>query len=348
MANTCTVCNKELSFFENLSQRENKRCNDCKKKFNLIQKHFLQQIDTAYHQNQLSPEREQAFYREMQQSMLPQDLCIPVVALIKKYRNLIVEQELKMVMENHFRAGTLTSEIEQSIFSRATVLPQEMSSPLLKRLRYLRSISEIQRGNVPRIQTTLHLDSDEFAHFDMRVKYYKPNKVIKEIPGRLIGTNKKCYFVSDSGADNATIDWNNVGQVHEKIEHLIHKIKVGSQTAIRQEQVAVLHLSVTKGSGGGGYAVEDRYYTKILIDTLVRLWKRQLVIYAETKTAGSIPEHVKSGVFRRDGGRCVQCGYEGPYIEYDHKYPRSKGGQNTVENIQLLCRMCNLKKGSRV
>jgi hypothetical protein len=36
-------------------------------------------------------------------------------------------------------------------------------------------------------------------------------------------------------------------------------------------------------------------------------------------------------------GRC--------HIEYDHIIPRSKGGPNTVENIQILCRMCNLKKG---
>lgn len=109
-----------------------------------------------------------------------------------------------------------------------------------------------------------------------------------------------------------------------------------------------LHIAVTKGSGGGNYNVPDRLYTKTMIDTLVRLWKRQLVIYAETKTYGSIPEHVKAEVFKRDGGKCVQCGYMGEYIEYDHKHPRSKGGQNTVENIQLLCRSCNLKKGNRI
>lgn len=110
----------------------------------------------------------------------------------------------------------------------------------------------------------------------------------------------------------------------------------------------VVHLSVSRGVGGGDYGVSDTLYVKILIDTLVRLWKRQLVFYKEQSTQGAVPPHVKNAVFQRDGGKCVQCGYIGQYIEYDHSVPRSKGGPNTAGNIQLLCRMCNLKKGDRL
>lgn len=81
------------------------------------------------------------------------------------------------------------------------------------------------------------------------------------------------------------------------------------------------------------------------------MWKRQLVFLAENKAHGSVLDHVKSAVLQRDQGRCVQCGSDadgGKYLEYDHILPRSEGGTNTVENIQLLCRMCNLKKGTRV
>ena len=109
-----------------------------------------------------------------------------------------------------------------------------------------------------------------------------------------------------------------------------------------------IHLIVSKGSGGGDYGIPDSLYTKIMIDTLVRLWKRQLVLYKENKSSGSIPDHVKAAVFQRDKGRCVQCGYVGEYIEYDHIIPRSKGGPNTVENIQLLCRKCNQIKSNRI
>lgn len=107
-------------------------------------------------------------------------------------------------------------------------------------------------------------------------------------------------------------------------------------------------MQVAKGAGGGYYSVPDSLYTKTIIDTLVRLWKRQLVLYKEQNTHGEIPQHIKNAVFQRDRGMCVQCGYFGEYIEYDHILPRSKGGANTVDNLQLLCRGCNLKKGDRI
>ena len=43
-------------------------------------------------------------------------------------------------------------------------------------------------------------------------------------------------------------------------------------------------------------------------------------------------------VWRRDEGKCVQCD-SSERIEYDHIIPVSKGGSNTVRNIQLLCEL---------
>jgi hypothetical protein len=59
----------------------------------------------------------------------------------------------------------------------------------------------------------------------------------------------------------------------------------------------------------------------------------------------SIPQDVKIAVSVRDQGRCVQCGSV-EYLHYDHKIPWSKGGANTVNNIQLLCGRCNRRKGA--
>ncbi len=57
-----------------------------------------------------------------------------------------------------------------------------------------------------------------------------------------------------------------------------------------------------------------------------------------------IPKGVQREVWRRDMGRCTECGKK-ESLEFDHIIPFSKGGSNTVRNIQLLCEKCNRSKG---
>jgi hypothetical protein len=58
-----------------------------------------------------------------------------------------------------------------------------------------------------------------------------------------------------------------------------------------------------------------------------------------------IARDVKEAVFRRDGGRCVECGSDFD-IQYDHIIPVVRGGSNEVDNLQILCATCNRKKGT--
>lgn len=53
-----------------------------------------------------------------------------------------------------------------------------------------------------------------------------------------------------------------------------------------------------------------------------------------------IPDKIRERVWQRDGGRCVICGSKKD-IEYDHIIPYSKGGSNSMGNIQLLCKRHN-------
>jgi len=59
-----------------------------------------------------------------------------------------------------------------------------------------------------------------------------------------------------------------------------------------------------------------------------------------------IPESVRMVVWQRDRGQCVECGRE--RLEYDHIIPVIEGGATTARNIQLLCELCNRKKGRRI
>ncbi|TDG24924.1 HNH endonuclease [Paraburkholderia silviterrae] len=61
----------------------------------------------------------------------------------------------------------------------------------------------------------------------------------------------------------------------------------------------------------------------------------------------AIPRVVQREVWQRDAGRCVECGTR-EKLCFDHIVPFSRGGSNTVRNIQLLCEGCNLTKGNRI
>lgn len=47
---------------------------------------------------------------------------------------------------------------------------------------------------------------------------------------------------------------------------------------------------------------------------------------------------------------CARCGKSSPHkglFQIDHIFPMSKGGKTTEDNLQLLCRSCNMKKGDK-
>lgn len=62
-------------------------------------------------------------------------------------------------------------------------------------------------------------------------------------------------------------------------------------------------------------------------------------------------------IFERDGWKCKECGVnvskqydvnDDRYPNLDHIIPVSKGGTHTKENVQCLCRKCNLEKSDVV
>jgi hypothetical protein len=61
----------------------------------------------------------------------------------------------------------------------------------------------------------------------------------------------------------------------------------------------------------------------------------------------SIPQSVKIAVAVRDEGRCVYCGSI-ERLQYDHVIPWSKGGDSSVDNIQLLCGSHNASKRDKM
>lgn len=60
----------------------------------------------------------------------------------------------------------------------------------------------------------------------------------------------------------------------------------------------------------------------------------------------TIPNELRKVVYERDGYRCVKCGSQNK-IACDHIHPVSKGGETSLENLQVLCSACNGSKATR-
>lgn len=82
---------------------------------------------------------------------------------------------------------------------------------------------------------------------------------------------------------------------------------------------------------------------------IIKKWliEKQRPVEVIEKRSRHIPTQVKREVWRRDEGRCAECGSQNR-LEYDHIIPFSKGGSNTARNIQLLCEKCNRKKHDKI
>ena len=55
---------------------------------------------------------------------------------------------------------------------------------------------------------------------------------------------------------------------------------------------------------------------------------------------------IREKVFARDGYKCLFQNCKNKDLTFDHVKPRSKGGKNTMDNLQTLCTKHNNKKAN--
>ncbi|MFH1616154.1 MAG: HNH endonuclease signature motif containing protein [Planctomycetota bacterium] len=185
------------------------------------------------------------------------------------------------------------------------------------------TLSNIRKGNLPRVRTNAMLDSTEICHWQSRCmyRYITPSGDYKDFPGELYVTNERIIFNAPEKA----------------FEFKPRKI-IG--ITVRKKSV---ELNCSTRVGQGYYFLEESELLGAILETLIRRYSRELLPEGQDKSR-HIADSVKVAVWQRDGGKCVKC-RANDYLEFDHIIPFSKGGANTEKNIQLLCRRCNLEKG---
>jgi tetratricopeptide (TPR) repeat protein len=82
-------------------------------------------------------------------------------------------------------------------------------------------------------------------------------------------------------------------------------------------------------------------------ENAVPVWHMEIIKRQSANQRMPIPSSVKKAVWKRDGGKCVNCGSEID-LEYDHIIPVARGGSSTIQNIQILCKKCNRKKHASI
>ncbi len=70
------------------------------------------------------------------------------------------------------------------------------------------------------------------------------------------------------------------------------------------------------------------------------------IYWREKPNRPYIQPAIRHAVHARYGGRCRRCDSE-DRLELDHVIPFSRGGADSVDNLQLLCKPCNRSKGAR-
>jgi 5-methylcytosine-specific restriction endonuclease McrA len=55
----------------------------------------------------------------------------------------------------------------------------------------------------------------------------------------------------------------------------------------------------------------------------------------------------RKNILRRDGHKCQYCGLSGVTLTVDHIMPKSRGGEDSWENLVSACLRCNNVKGSQ-
>jgi 5-methylcytosine-specific restriction endonuclease McrA len=73
--------------------------------------------------------------------------------------------------------------------------------------------------------------------------------------------------------------------------------------------------------------------------TVIRLLKYVVLPFRKLKPT-------RGNIFRRDGMKCLYCNSE-KNLTLDHVMPKSRGGNNTWENLATCCNKCNVTKDSK-
>lgn len=210
-------------------------------------------------------------------------------------------------------------------------LPDDFRRYARAEIRELKLFTEIAYGRLPTVAPPgLELRAGELAHFHGQATYLLTKQLrdgprIERLDGDVVITDSRLIFTSPLKSHALNLrnvvqtDWNRSG---------------------------VEVRGTAKGAGIYNFGAQHRLAYAILRCAVGRA-NQTITQTVEGGVGRHVPRDVRQRVWQRYGGRCAECRSD-QYLEFDHIIPVAKGGSGTDNNIQLLCRGCNLKKSDHI
>lgn len=246
--------------------------------------------------------------------------------LVQRAKNAI-EDFFNFTLASLIFDGTISHENELLIKKLCQFLHPEPT--LLKQINrtisIAKQITQIKQGQVNTIQTTeIIVKNSEFV-------YLHQKKVG-------IQATKKEYVVGDLFITSERI----IFKASTAFELLISNIIA---VEILSEYIEI--IAKTKKGSGKYHIGKDSNIVEAYIEYAIKRFHRQLDFSQSSGNTRHIPQNIKNAVWQKCQGKCVQCS-SSAYLEFDHIIPFSKGGSNSENNLQILCRKCNLEKSNQI
>lgn len=196
----------------------------------------------------------------------------------------------------------------------------------------VRQLTSIADGKLPRINAPagLQLNAGEALHFCGAATWYESRlrstgTVTLSHPGAIAITDSRLLFVGPSKSFDMSF--------RQIIQHAGDHRTI--QMAIRGKPEQTIRLN------------ESSPLAYRILDAAIGLALQTKSAKVDGAPSRHIPREVRQRIWGRYGGRCAECEAT-DYLEYDHVIPVAKGGSNSDNNVQLLCRRCNLKKSDHI
>jgi hypothetical protein len=240
---------------------------------------------------------------------------------------------VREVLADAISDGVVTNDEKETLVRYIKLFQvDELEYEVMSVIRRTNIIHNLESGILtqPLPSTPLWLKSGESIYFATRASYVKEVRDgVVQIYGNFFVTNSRIEFISEEITTSK----------------LLSAVRSCAATC-RSE----LELSFNPQKGSGSYLMEDAEIAEAYVVALTKSSNRTGSLSYEPCTLSErrkISKETRHTVWIRDGGKCVECDAE-DYLEYDHIIPVSRGGSNTNNNIQLLCRRCNGKKSNKI